>query len=304
MKISREAKIGVFAFAMLMVLYAGNNYLSKNERLKRTNTYFVEYEAADGLQRKSPVLINGVQVGTVTAVSLNSTVTKVLVTFQVNAQYNLPRGTTASVTSGGILDKKNITLLLPPAGSDFHKSNDTLIASPAGSDLLGMAAPMVGKADSLMAQLNVMAGSVQAMLNLQNQTSLATSLTNMAELSSTLNRAVTELNAMLAENRQGLAGAVNKLGEASGNLSEVSATLKNSNASIGSIVHNADSTMAHLAQLSTTLDRYVAEGTLLSATRNDSLYINLNRAAKNLDALLVDIKQRPKEYVQLSVFGK
>lgn len=304
MKVPREAKIGVFAFAMLMVLYAGNNYLSKNERLKRTVTYFVEYEAAGGLQRKSPVLINGVQVGTVTAVALSSTATSVLVTLQVSTQYRLPRGTTASITSGGILDKKNITLLLPPAGSDFHKSNDTLATSPAGSDLLGMAAPMVGKADSLMAQLNALASSVQAMVNLQNQAHVASSLRNMAELSGKLNLAVAELHAMLSENRQGVAGAVSKLGEASGNLSEVSATLKNSNASIGAVIHNADSTMAHLAQLSATLDRYVAQGTLLGAVHNDSLYINLNRTVNNLDALLVDIKQRPKEYVQLSVFGK
>ena len=304
MKVSKEAKIGVFAFAMLIVLYAGNNYLSKNERLKRTDTYYVEYATAGGVQRKSPVLINGVQVGTVTAVELSSNTEKVLVSLQVNAQYKLPQGTVASVASGGILDKKNITLRIPASVTAYHKSGDTLVAAPIGGDLMGMAAPMASKADSLLAQLNSMATAMQAMMSLQNQDNVANALHNISDVSGMLASTVTQLNALLNDNRKGVTEMVSELGSASHNLNEVTATLNVEKANIAAVIRNADTSLANLNALTAMLSRYVEQGTLLSTMQNDSLYINLNRTVQSLDALLVDIKQHPKEYVHLSVFGK
>ena len=37
---------------------------------------------------------------------------------------------------------------------------------------------------------------------------------------------------------------------------------------------------------------------------NDTLYTNLSSSLKNLNVLLMDIKENPKRYVHFSVFGK
>ncbi|MDR1416788.1 MAG: MlaD family protein [Prevotellaceae bacterium] len=303
MKISKEAKIGLFAFAMLLVLYWGINFLNKNERLKRTVTYYVAYDNTNGLQRKSPVMINGVTVGSVSAVELSGNYNGVVATLQISTQYRLPVGTTAAVSSGGILDKKNITLTLANSGSTFHKANDTIKASPAGSDIMSMAAPIAGKADSLLAQLNSVAAALQVMMNAQRQADIATSLSNIASLSGNLNKASAELSQLAAENHRGVNVMVSELSEASTNLNAVSGNLKNSNAEITSLIKNADATFANAQALTATLDRYVAQGTLLSAMQNDSLYVNLNRTVSSLDALLIDLKSNPESYVHFSMFG-
>lgn len=301
MKISKEAKIGVFAFAMLIVLYWGINFLNKNERLKSTTNYYVVYSNANGLQRKSPVMISGVTVGSVSAVVL-SRQNSVVVTLQISSQYKLPVGTIAMVSSGGILDKKNITLAL--SGSNvFHRANDTIRAGLAGGDIMSMAGDVAGRADSLLAQLNSIAKAMQAILNAQNQAYVAASLSGIASLSSNLNNATTELSGIAAENHKNINALVSDLRETSANLNAVSGNLKSSNENITSLIKNADATFANAQALTATLNRYTAQGTLLSAMQNDSLYVSLNRTVNSLNALLTDLKNNPDDYVHFSMFG-
>jgi phospholipid/cholesterol/gamma-HCH transport system substrate-binding protein len=247
-------------------------------------------------------MINGVTVGSVSAVELSSNNRGVVATLQIGVQHKLPVGTTAAVSSGGILDKKNVTLTLSndPA---FHRANDTLKASPAGSDIMGMAGPIASKTDSLLAQLNSIAAALQAMLSVQNQAYIATSLSNMAVLSENLNKAATALSGIAAENRREINVMVGELSEASSNLNAVSGNLKSSNEEISSLIENAAATFDNTQALTETLNRYTAQGTLLSSMQNDSLYINLNRTVKSLDALLVDLKKNPESYVHFSMFG-
>jgi len=302
MKIAKEAKIGMFAFAMLVVLYLGINYLNKNEQLKGSDTYYVVYDNANGVQRKSPVIINGVSVGSVTGVALGKQ-NRVVVTLGVDARYRLPVGTTAAVSSGGILDKKNISLLLGSSEDELIRPNDTLRAAAGGGDIMSMIDPIAGKADSLISQLNAIAAAMQVMLGAQNQSSLASSLSNLQHLTDNLSKASVELSKILAENHAGINSVVRELNQTSGNLNAVSGNLKSSNEQITSLIKNADATLANTSALSATLDRYAAQGELLHVMQNDSLYVNLNRTVKSLDALLVDLKSNPSDYVHLSLFG-
>ncbi len=301
MKIPKEAKIGIFAFAMLIVLYWGINFLNKNERLKSTHTYYAVYDNANGLQRKSPVIINGVSVGSVTGIALSKQ-NKVVVTLQVESKLKLPVGTTAAVSSGGILDKKNINLTFGSSTATM-RSGDTLRAVIGGSDIFSAIPPIANKADSLIAQLNAIATAMQSLFSAQNQNNITASLSNISELSSNLNKATVELNKIATENRANLNSMISELNATSSNLNSVSDNLKNNNEQITSLIKNADATLVHTQALTATLDRYAAQGELLNVMKNDSLYLNLNRTVKSLDALLVDLKKNPSDYVHLSVFG-
>lgn len=301
MKIAKEAKIGIFAFAMLIVFYWGINFLNKNERLKSTDTYYVVYDNANGLQRKSPVIINGVSVGSVTNIVLSEQ-NKVVVTLQVESQHKLPEGTAAAVSSGGILDKKNINLLFTGSTATMC-SGDTLVSAAGSGDIFSAIPPIAGKADSLMAQLNAIAAAMQTLLSAQNRNSLTASISNIAELSSNLSTATAELSKIASENHANINTLVSELSTTSSNLNSVSGNLKNSNEQITSLIKNADATLAHTQALTATLDRYAAQGELLNVMKNDSLYLNLNRTVSSLDALLVDLKKNPSDYVHLSVFG-
>ncbi|MNX79789.1 hypothetical protein D3C86_1114320 [compost metagenome] len=46
------------------------------------------------------------------------------------------------------------------------------------------------------------------------------------------------------------------------------------------------------------------KGTLGLLVNDTKMYENLNSASKNLDSLMIDLKQHPKRYVHFSIFGK
>jgi phospholipid/cholesterol/gamma-HCH transport system substrate-binding protein len=46
------------------------------------------------------------------------------------------------------------------------------------------------------------------------------------------------------------------------------------------------------------------EGTLGKLLYDEELYNNLENASRNLDLLLIDIKERPGRFVNFSIFGR
>jgi phospholipid/cholesterol/gamma-HCH transport system substrate-binding protein len=76
----------------------------------------------------------------------------------------------------------------------------------------------------------------------------------------------------------------------------------------------ADSAMETLTRTGESLDRASTslrsllermdrgEGTLGKLARDDSLYLNMNRAAESIAALVDDIRANPRKYINVSIF--
>jgi len=68
-------------------------------------------------------------------------------------------------------------------------------------------------------------------------------------------------------------------------------------------------TLHHLEQTLSSTDSILkkinrGEGSAGLFVNNDSLYNNLNKTTEDLDILIKDIKENPKKYINVSVFGK
>lgn len=301
MKISKEVKIGIFVFSMLLVLYWGINFLNKNKALRSTSNYYIVFNAAEGLERKSPVFINGVSIGRVSQVSLG-TENNVIVGINISKQLKLPIGTAACIASGGLLDKKNISLKLSNSNT-FYQPNDTIIAANCDNDIFSSVAPIAEKADSLITQFNELLSSLNSAIDQQNQDNLKKSLHNISKLSDNLNQMTSGLNRMIGSNEENIEVLLSSLSKSSENLKLVSENLKNNNQQISSLIANADSTFSNTNKLTSALRTGTEQGKLLSIMQQDTLYINLNRTISNLDSLINDIHSNPKDYVSFSIFG-
>lgn len=71
MNVKREAKIGIFAVAMILAAWAGIRFLSGIDIFSRNVEYYAAYDQINGVQAASPIMMRGVKIGTVTGISFD-----------------------------------------------------------------------------------------------------------------------------------------------------------------------------------------------------------------------------------------
>ncbi len=90
-----------------------------------------------------------------------------------------------------------------------------------------------------------------------------------------------------------------KIADILNNFASISDTLAKAN--LAETIGNAKKTLEQTAILFEGMNR--GEGSLGQLATNDSLYHNLNSTARDLDALITDLHENPKRYINLSLFS-
>ena len=120
------------------------------------------------------------------------------------------------------------------------------------------------------------------MLAVNNQKEFDAIMTNLKSMSENLDSASAELKPLLA-NTNTFVDSLNTL------------DLKKMMERATSVLYNLDTLLVNLNK---------GEGTAGKLLQDDSLYYYLTRTSEDLDKLLVDFRENPSRYVQVSVFGK
>ena len=108
---SREIKIGILTFIVLVTMIWGYTFLKGRNLLTASNELFSTYEDVTDLNVSSPVLVNGYKIGTVTKIKLNKTdVKKMDVFYLIDSQYKIPKNAQANLKSLGFVSGKGIFL--------------------------------------------------------------------------------------------------------------------------------------------------------------------------------------------------
>jgi phospholipid/cholesterol/gamma-HCH transport system substrate-binding protein len=116
---TQDTLVGVFVATGIAALFFMSMQISNLGTFNEKNNYNItaEFENSGGLKVKSPVVIGGVRVGRVTAITLDQKNFRSVVKMSIDPQYNnLPDDTTASVFTAGLLGEQYISL--EPGGSD------------------------------------------------------------------------------------------------------------------------------------------------------------------------------------------
>ncbi|MBN1789180.1 MAG: MCE family protein [Bacteroidales bacterium] len=306
MKFTREFKIGFVALVAIALAIWGLNYLKGINIFKSTDTYYGVYNNVKGLVENAVVYLNGYKVGNVSSIEFDKTnVSNITVKISLAQKIRLLKGTTMVLRSGSIISgTKDVDLVLGD-GPGFHDSGDTLISS-VQVELTDYIDPIRQKIESLITSVDTLMLALDDLMNKETRKNLQGTIAN-------LNGATASLRLSLQPS-----GALN---QSLSNLSLVTDNLRKSNEDISAMLRNfaaisdtlkqsrlkeliahADSTFALTADLFTLINS--GEGTAGQLVMNDSLYNSLNSALTSLDSLLIDLREHPKRYVHLSVFGK
>ena len=317
MKLSKEVKTGIIVVIAIAVVIYGFNFLQGTDILRKSNYIYAIYDKTDGLLEASPVQVNGVKVGQVHKTDLikRNNGYKVLVTFILTEKIKIPVGSKAKLISVDLLGSKAIDIQFSDS-KDYIKNNDTILADY--EDDLKTAvdkriAPLQKKAESLISSIDSVMQVVQAVLNANVRQNLVASFESIKTTLLSLQHAASGIDTMVTTQKSKVSMILTKTESLAANLEKNNDKITNilnnfSNISDSLAKSNIKTTIEHanlaIAQVNNLLEGINnGKGTIGKLVKNDSIYNNLNRASNDLDLLLVDLKEHPKRYVSVSVFG-
>lgn len=310
MKISNETKIGALTAVTITALILGYSFLRGNDVFSGSNKYYAIYGSVDGLSVSKPVLVNGFPIGRISKMKLRPD-GRTVVEFKVDNQYKIPSNTLARLTSTDLLGDKAIVFELGNSNT-FAEDKDTLHANVQGS-LAESLQPIQTKAENLITKLDSSLAAINRILNPNFQKNVDRSFLSIANSLQTLEGTTKKIDALVASQTSHINGILSNTETVSANLKVSSAHLTNitsnfekvsNDIAASNIKHTLDNANKAMADLQATIAKINSnKGSLGLLINDDKMYRNLNEASANLNALFIDIKAHPKNYVSFSVFG-
>ena len=315
MKVSNETKVGAIAVVAVTFLILGFNFLKGKKLFTESTILYGIYANVQGLANSNPIMINGLQVGTVFKISTDKDMRRIVVELNITKNINLPKNSIALIKPNPI-GTTSIEIKLGDA-IDNLKNKDTIYTEAnAGifNDVLKKIDPVLYEVKRAVGSIDSLLINVNSVIDPRAKYNIGASLENVNKLTASMLYTTAQLNLLLNAQTGALAKSLNNVNSITGNLA-------GQNEKINSVVSNLDQATAKLAALDlqktlTTLDATINDLKAMTAKFNDnkgslgllmndpSLYKNLASTGNKLNLLLDDIRVNPKRYVSISVFGK
>ncbi|MCK9203172.1 MAG: MlaD family protein [Bacteroidales bacterium] len=315
MVIRKEIKVGVVFVIALAVLIWGLMYLKGLELFKTSRTFYAVYDHVNGLVAANPITIKGLKVGQVNKLYFDSkNPQKIIVELYVLGDYPIPKNSHARICSSSLLGAKEVEIV-PGDSKIMARDRDTLLSvteATLGEEVNQQLLPLKRKAENLISSIDTVATIIQQVLNKNTRENLVQAVEHVKQTLENIAHTTYNLDTLVGSRRNNLSDIII-------NIESISNNLKKNNDKITNVITNfsniSDSlakaripyTIAQINRAVTDLDSVLirinkGEGTVGQLINNDKLYQEVEKAARDLNLLLEDIKANPGRYVKVSVF--
>lgn len=281
-KLSPEAKVGLLVIVGSMILLVMTFAVGKYQ-FGTNKGYILQatFDSIAGLDVKSAVRMAGVRIGTVEKVELENSRAKVMMRLEPEVQ--IPRGTEAMIKTLGLLGEKYVefvpqtSTILQPASAErspYYQAGERVQATVSPSDvdkLINQLSAISDDIKQVTGSLRQVFGTERGTQSMQDILSdFRHTMANVREFSHTLksdggelvtrlNELVASLNGIVGENRENLKVTMENVREAS---------------------KSAELALASIEKATQKIER--GEGTIGKLVNDDSLYKNIDSAAKGI----------------------
>lgn len=276
----------------------------KNRSLyDKTRTFYAEYTNVQGLAPKSPVTINGLKVGTVSEITFHPFKKGILVAhLNLNNDIQFSVNSVAQIYSPDFISGKSLKINIALDENSIAVNGDTLIGE-VDTGIMGMIneqiAPLQAKVESFVVNTDSVMQNVNHLMNDENQKNIQESLANMNAILSKFKNTAANLESMTTEGGK-IDSIMTGANITMNNLAQISDSLQAAN--IGATVAELQQSLESFNMILDSVK--TGQGTLGKLMKDEALYTNLTNASKELEELLREVKEHPKRFVHLSVFGK
>ncbi len=298
-----EAKLGMVFLLAIIIFVWGLFYLKEWRVTGDTYLVDVRLSSAVGVKSSDPILVGGVRIGKVEAVTLDDM--SPIITLRVDEPYEIPEDSQVEVISRSVMGEKSINI----------RKGVSSVMVPPGGTIEGTAAPgisdMFTQVDSVTVNMRNLLKNANILLDPERDKSIKSSISGVhdltVELRETLKRESAQINRVMA-NMDSLVTNVKDLSETE--RSKVSSTLDNledTSGRLSSMMDELQSTSTALGNILMRIDR--GEGTIGKLLQDERLYEDavrvagkMDRLVTSLDELVVDLKSNPGRYVTVEIF--
>lgn len=306
MKISSEAKIGLIGIVTLAILIWGINYLKGRNLLNGNYTLHAYFEDAGGVEKSSPVLMQGIKIGYIDDIELLQGQSRpVHVTLHVERNFPVYAGSMAILFSADVLGSRAVRIESAGSGA-YMEHNDTIIAATEADifeSISSQVLPVMKQIGALSESLDTVVHKIDRLLESEVTTGTMEDLSEIsASLSSSLNpggalyesfnnmESFTSMLETQEEEFRSIAGHLNSIGEAvdSAGIDRIAGELLQASAAFSQLMDQVNT----------------GEGSMGKLLYSDTLYVQLQKLVVSLDSLVSDLNENPQDYVRFSLFGK
>ncbi|MFK7004297.1 organic solvent ABC transporter substrate-binding protein [Flavobacterium covae] len=303
MKITREIKTAILVIASILLFIWGYSFLKGSNLLNSHKRLFVEFDNVEGLLSSASVTISGKVVGKVKSLNLTEN-GKILAELQINQDdFPISKTSVAQIYEPGFIGGKQIAII-----PNFNDKNITVDGDRLKADVkLGLTdnlgkklAPTQQKIESLVQDADQLMVNVNQILNDQAKNDLQQAIAQLSQTMAEFNKLGKGANQLLATNQKSLNHSLGNIEKITTDFSKVSTELEK--AELGKTLKNLEGTLVNVNKLMA--DMQAGQGTLGKAMKDEAMYNNFTKAAKEIELLLEDLRLHPTRYVNVSLFGK
>jgi phospholipid/cholesterol/gamma-HCH transport system substrate-binding protein len=298
MKRRDEVSVGILITVAVVVLLLGTLWLVRGG-LKNGYPLHTRFAWGQNLKQGQPVLLAGVSVGYVGDVTLRRD-GYLDVLIRIFDQYQIPKGSVATVKSIGIFGDVAVALTPPvPIPAASYAVNDTVPPGPPSADIN----QIMDRVDSIGRSVSVLTKALEV------EVIQAGTLKDINKIMASTAKLSAQMQTIAAEQNRNLTATFTSFRDAAGHLSnmadsaQIAATLENTRRiteNTARLSANIDSTNAQFRALLNQAQR--GNGTIGKLLSDTLLYTDVRKVLAQMDSLLADIKKNPKKYINLRIF--
>jgi phospholipid/cholesterol/gamma-HCH transport system substrate-binding protein len=290
----REMRVGIFVILGILAAVAVLFTMTDPATLRGRFMLVTPHPDAGGIRRGDPVQMRGVNIGRIS--SFDMVGSQVNITMEIEGSWEIPIDSYTRLAGQGLFGGR--TMEIVPGRSTTHTVQwDTIPSDTSASGIMGAAEVVADEATQVMKQLNMLFSDPTVM-----------AVQGTAEQ---LHVLVAELSQVVAVQREQIGQLTASLNRSAAGLETVAGTAPD----LARVAARADTTMALLTTTSSSLDHTArqldellgrierGEGSLGRLINDPALYENVARAADALALLATDIRENPRRYIRIGLFG-
>lgn len=302
MKYSNEMKVGASLLIATVIFILGVRYFEDLPLFHSTLSLTAEFDDAGGLIAGNVVRVNGVNVGSISGVSISPSTGNVIVDFHVDGALPVTEGTTGAIAGFDALGVVRMDLDLGPPGAPRIPDGGRIATQPA-SDVLGSltdrAPVMVDQVEDVLVGLDRVLTGTDQLVN-SPQSELRSTIRSVDRSVQALERLLLAERERIGRVMANVEAATADLDAAAGEDGERLAALMDS---LQSTLTGVDQTLVDVRGVSVELSAVLSalnngEGTLGLLLKDPAMYHKMDSTLTGLNALIADFQANPGRYLK------